>query len=294
MDKKQLDYFLEVCRTGNLTTAAEALYLTRQALSKSIRMLEQEIEAPLFIRTSLGLRLTREGEIFRDYAESDRALRESALQRIHGADQTCHVVVGAHLSHRTDADIEFLLAFQSMEKNVKVELQDVEEHIGSWEMLKDGRLDVVFSRTRPKDASLAWVQAGETKVFALLSAAHPLAAHDSLDFTKDLRGEVYYSMSRDTLAELEGHFESLGIIPEYVTPNRNLLRKLLGRCNGVFVVPEISAEPFMREGIVARPLRSYPLETGVFFVYRRDTAPVVRRYIDYLRSYALPQDESGA
>ncbi|MDR0514224.1 MAG: LysR family transcriptional regulator [Coriobacteriaceae bacterium] len=289
MDKKQLDYFLEVCRSGNLTTASEALFLTRQALSKSIRMLEHEVGAPFFIRTSLGLRLTREGEIFKEYAEGDRAAREAALRKIHGTEQTCQVVIGAHLSHRTDADIEFLLAFQSTEENVKVVLQDVEEHNDSWDMLKDGRLDVVFSRTKPKDATLAWVQAGETKVLVLLGKDHPLAFKDALDFSQDLRGETYYSMSHDTLAELEGYCKAFGIKPEYVTPNRNLLRKLLGLCNGVFVVPEISAEPFLREGLVALPLRSYPLETGVFFVYRRDTAPLVKRYIEYLRTYPLPQ-----
>ncbi len=57
-----MEYFLAVCDYGGVTPAAEALFLTPQALSKSIRTLEKELDAPLFCRKKSGLALTPFGE----------------------------------------------------------------------------------------------------------------------------------------------------------------------------------------------------------------------------------------
>ncbi len=54
----QMEYFIAVCDYGGITPAAEALFLTPQALSKSIRTLEKELDAPLFCREKSGLALT--------------------------------------------------------------------------------------------------------------------------------------------------------------------------------------------------------------------------------------------
>ena len=58
----QMEYFIAVCDYGGVTPAAEALFLTPQALSKSIRKLEKELDAPLFCRNKSGLALTPFGE----------------------------------------------------------------------------------------------------------------------------------------------------------------------------------------------------------------------------------------
>ncbi len=62
MDLHQMEYFVAVCDYGGITPAAEALFLTPQALSKSIRKLEEELAAPLFSREKSGLALTPVGE----------------------------------------------------------------------------------------------------------------------------------------------------------------------------------------------------------------------------------------
>ena len=43
MDLHQMEYFIAVCDYGGVTPAAEALFLTPQALSKAIRKLEEEL-----------------------------------------------------------------------------------------------------------------------------------------------------------------------------------------------------------------------------------------------------------
>ena len=65
----QVQAFLEVARTGNVSRAAEALYVTQPALTARIQALEKEIGETLFVRTGRGVRLTDAGRVFLPHAE---------------------------------------------------------------------------------------------------------------------------------------------------------------------------------------------------------------------------------
>lgn len=77
---RDLDYFLEVSRQGQLTLAAGSLDVTAAALSKAIRRLEQETGLPLFERSGQGMRLTAYGAAFRERAQRIKAEHDDALR----------------------------------------------------------------------------------------------------------------------------------------------------------------------------------------------------------------------
>lgn len=62
----QLRYFLQICDCNGITCAASQLFISQQALSKTVRTLEQELGAPLFLRTKSGIVLTKAGTLLRD------------------------------------------------------------------------------------------------------------------------------------------------------------------------------------------------------------------------------------
>lgn len=66
---RQMECFLAVARTGNLSRAAEEMFLTQPTLTARIRALEEEIGDQLFVRTSRGMRLTEAGRELTPYAE---------------------------------------------------------------------------------------------------------------------------------------------------------------------------------------------------------------------------------
>lgn len=49
MNQKQLQYFVTVYQTQNIKTAADRLFVSRQGVSKVIRLLEEELGQPLFV-----------------------------------------------------------------------------------------------------------------------------------------------------------------------------------------------------------------------------------------------------
>ena len=60
----QVLYFLEAARMGNISRAAEALFVSQPALSLQIKRLEEELGCALFRREPQGVCLTDAGQVF--------------------------------------------------------------------------------------------------------------------------------------------------------------------------------------------------------------------------------------
>ncbi|MEO6742894.1 MAG: LysR substrate-binding domain-containing protein [Caldimonas sp.] len=81
MDFKQLRAFLTVADTGSVTRAAQLLNLVQPAVSRQLRLLEEDLGAELFVRERHGMLLTDAGKALLVYApramlELDRARAE--------------------------------------------------------------------------------------------------------------------------------------------------------------------------------------------------------------------------
>ncbi|MDP8925327.1 MAG: LysR family transcriptional regulator, partial [Actinomycetota bacterium] len=79
---RQMECFLAVARLGNVSRAAEEMYLTQPTLTARIKALEEELGDQLFVRTSRGMRLTEAGREFLPYAERCMASLEEGRQRL--------------------------------------------------------------------------------------------------------------------------------------------------------------------------------------------------------------------
>ena len=60
---QQLRLLLAIAETGSLRASARALSLTQPALTKSLRLLEDELGVPLVVRSPHGARLAPAGEL---------------------------------------------------------------------------------------------------------------------------------------------------------------------------------------------------------------------------------------
>lgn len=69
MEIRQLKYFLSVAEQRSFGNAAASLFVTRQAVSKAISQLEEELRVDLFVRQANGVFLTPAGVKFYDYVK---------------------------------------------------------------------------------------------------------------------------------------------------------------------------------------------------------------------------------
>lgn len=81
----QLHAFLNIVRYRTVHSAAEALHITQTAVTQRLKVLEQNLNTSLFIRTRRGMRLTPEGEALLRYCQAVQGLEGEALAKIQGA-----------------------------------------------------------------------------------------------------------------------------------------------------------------------------------------------------------------
>ena len=61
--------FYYVAGSQSITLAAEQLTISQPAVSQAVKHLEQALSCPLFVRTTKGVRLTKEGEMLYSYVQ---------------------------------------------------------------------------------------------------------------------------------------------------------------------------------------------------------------------------------
>ena len=75
-------FFCEAAKIGNVTKAAERLFVSQSAVSQSIMQLEDRLGCKLFNRNKRGVRLTPEGEVLYSYVGHAISLIENAQEKI--------------------------------------------------------------------------------------------------------------------------------------------------------------------------------------------------------------------
>lgn len=87
MDIRSLRYFVEVVQLNGFSRAADSLFVTQPAISRSIKKLEDELGYTLLIREVDGVKLTEEGDILLAHAKqilSQFGCMKKALQERSG------------------------------------------------------------------------------------------------------------------------------------------------------------------------------------------------------------------
>lgn len=82
MNNELYKVFYWASKTGSLTQAAKALYLTQPSVSHAIKQLEDSFGITLFNRNSKGVELTQEGAILYSYIEQSQILISLAEEKM--------------------------------------------------------------------------------------------------------------------------------------------------------------------------------------------------------------------
>ncbi|MGW1915217.1 LysR substrate-binding domain-containing protein [Streptomyces sp. NPDC002076] len=291
MELRHLQHFVAVAEDQHFTRAAERLMVSQSGLSASIRALERELRAPLFVRTTRRVTLTEAGRAL--LVEAERILAQ--VRAAHEAVAAVQGVLRGTLALGTEQCIagvqvaRLLAAFRGRHPDVEIRLRQA----GSGALAEEvaaGRLDLAFAyRTQADSDQLRSVSLTSEPMTVLCHPGHRLASAGAVLTPEDLTGEVFVDFHPDwgPRRTTDAAFAAAGVrrtVALEVNDVHSLL-DLVDENLGIAVVPRHFRHK--RPSLTALPLKGTgetEYETVALLPPDRATSPAARALVTLLET----------
>lgn len=206
MDSKKLEILVTAADLGSFTKASEVVGYTQSGLTHMMDALEKEIGFPLLQRSHSGIQLTDQGQqlmpAIREFLRANANL-ENQIQSI--AQQKTDVIrIAAYASIAMQWMPEILYRFRRLCPEVNVDLRMVDHALEPFELLENGKTDVIFA-SRQNYSCCDWVPLYQEKMLAILPRDYPL--QQEVFYLRDFAGQdfimPYGKFENDVNAALE-------------------------------------------------------------------------------------------
>lgn len=185
MELRHLRHFVALAEEQHFGRAAERVFVVQQALSSSIKNLEEEVGVPLVHRTTRRVELTPAGREFLAAARATLHEADRILERTRRAarGEVGHLSIGFVQGLVYGGLPEVVRSFRQRYPNVSIELSEMtaqEQELG----LKNHRLDLGLMLPPVRDPSLAFEALWHEQLVAALPSTHPLAGCKRLNIAE--------------------------------------------------------------------------------------------------------------
>lgn len=259
----QVKYFLTVVDSNSISKAADALFVSRTAVSRTLRELEEEFGVPLLERTLAGVQLTTAGQVvykrFLEIQHKNAAL-EGHIEELR-----------SQLNQKTDRAVKLCITpvtvlslFPEIYRRVKARFPDIEiitneaDRLQATSMLEEGTLD--FRLTYDLAADDEWDAQGSLVFFQsayvlCMRPDNPLAQKSAVSL-EDIAQEpiIFFDQHPAYRSALERMFEKQGIKPNIVMRTYQLAAVREAVRNGMGCSPMPQGGLDDGESIVGVPL----------------------------------------
>ncbi len=247
MELRQLQHFVAVAEEQHFTRAAQRIHIVQSALSSSIRALEEELDARLFVRTTRQVRLTAAGKAFLDKArtalDTVREARE-AVAAVSSLERGT-LSIGTVQSLPAFLDLPALLAlFHSQHPAIEVRLCQGGSSL-LVEKLRAGQLDLAILPLFDPPADIATTLIACDALVLVCSPDHVLAGRTNLPLAAAADEPfVDFEPAWGTRRLIDRGFDEAGVERRtaFEVSDLNTLLDLVAHGLGVALVPEAIAK----------------------------------------------------
>jgi DNA-binding transcriptional LysR family regulator len=290
----QMQGFLEVARRGNVSRAAEAIYVSQPTLTARLHALEAELGEKLFVRTRQGMRLTDAGRAFLPFAErATQAVKEGreAIAELNSA-SAGHLVIASAPAVSTYLLPPLLERFAAAHPRVEVAVRTghSEEVL---QMVLKSEVQLGLGRDlRHHDIDL--IPFYEEELGLMVAPGHHFAERKSVTMA-DLAGEqlILFDRTSSYYELTQASFTSAGLVPRsmFELDNIEATKKMVERRLGVALLPRTAVVVEVAAGSLRRvPISdALPMRRRLVVMRRRDLGPpsgVVKAFVDLLQRAA--------
>jgi DNA-binding transcriptional LysR family regulator len=275
MDFYQLSYFKKVAETRSISRASEELLLTQPAVSKQIKVLEEELGVKLFDRIGKKVLLTRTGEVLYTYAEKILRLVQETRTAVKDMSSECsgELVIGTsdHISLHRLPDLlkKYISAFPKVDLKLRCHRSET-----ILEMVNKNLVDLGVI-TLPK-ASLKLVSKTiwEDPMSLVFPKNHPLGSLKAIRL-KDIAdyGMILPEAGTTTRNTIEAAFSKKKLTPNvamevaYIETIKGLVRAGLG----ISILPDKAVEQEISGGLLMKAnIQDATFSRNLGVVYLKD------------------------
>ncbi len=228
---RHIQCFVEINREQSLKHAAEKLFLTQSAISKTLKELEDILGAVLLSRSRAGISLTKQGEVFLHFAEMSLASLQQGLDGVEqiGTQGKARLSVGALPSVAARLMPPVAQEFATLADNTVLQISDG-PHSYLMDRLRLGELDLVIGRMGASDTmkGVSFTQLYDEQVEFIVRAGHPLL--EAPDLKQIAQWPVIYPARGSAIRPLVERF----LIANGVGEIRNRLETVSGAFGRVY------------------------------------------------------------
>lgn len=265
MTLQQLTYLVTVADCGNITEAAEKLFISQPSLSAAIHNLEKEMGVTAFVRSNKGVTITREGEELLSYARM--LLEQADNMKEHfgnGEKRTPKFSVSCqHYSFAVNAFVDLIKKYDAEQYSFIIRETQTGEIIddvanGKSEVgviyLSEHNEEVLLKLIKNNDLSYEKLYTAKPHVF--ICKNHPLADKDEITMNDLIPYPylVYEQGSRNSFFFSEEFISMLEFPKNIQVRDRATLFNLVIGLNGFTVSSGIIDNELNGSNIIARPL----------------------------------------
>jgi len=288
IELKHLRTLQALRNTGSLAAAASQLHQTQSALSHQFSDLEQRLGFRLFVRKSLPLRFTPQGEIMLNLAEQVLPQIQQALQACNEPHQTSlRIAIECH------SCIQWLTpALDNFHQNWPQVLMDFKSGVtfDPQPALQQGELDIVLTSDILPRSGLHYSPMFDFEVRLVLAPDHPLATKTVIT-PEDLSTEtlMIYPVQRQRLDIWRHFLQPAGVSPSLKSvDNTLLLIQMVSARMGIAALPHWVVESFERQGLVVTKTLGDGLWSRLYAAVRdgEQRQPVTEAFIRSARQHA--------
>jgi len=302
MELRQLRHFVALAEERSVTAAARRELIVQSGLSNSIKSLERELGAELYLRGTRPVRLTSVGEALLNPAREALTAATAAERVVH---ETRDVLVGRlrlGISLSAQHVVPFagyIADFLRVHPGVDVRMRAASA-LAMQGMVESGELDCAIGPALEQRGRLRLTPLGAEPLRLTCRADHPLVARDRVRVS-DLDGERFVDVPPGWVGRLlsDAMFAGAGITRRIVAEvgDWELFLALVTAGVGIGFVPE--GLLFPGPGRPGGPLRQVEVE-GVAMARhlylilppKAETSPVAARFADAVRAGLSPAPDA--
>lgn len=300
MDLKQLNTFVQVAELGSLSKTAERLRIAQPALSRQVRMLEEDLKIRLFTRHGRGMILTEAGELLLSRATSIlRQIEETRADLTEQANAIRgKVVVGIPPTVGDILAARITARFRSLYPEVRLRVVPAfTEYLLEW--LLRGELDIAITYAQEKEANLMLQPLLMENLFLVASKQEALDPRRPVRF-RDIAGRTLVlpglNHSLRLLMEREAEKQNLILKVPVEADALQTLKDLARRGHAATVLPYASIHSDVEEGkLTATPVIAPRLSRKlvVALPLGRQASNAVTRFSQELYAEVIKMVEEG-